>query len=89
MLRSRAHRIGGQPPLAFAKFSLSPPDITWMPLYVCSRLDCLWLIRSEFIREKQKTLLTFVSRVEKILKVLPAYIGSIHIAFLMSEMGLG
>jgi len=34
---SRAHRIGDQPMLVFAKFSLSPSDITWMSLYACLR----------------------------------------------------
>jgi hypothetical protein len=31
--RSWAHHIGGQLLLAFAKFNLSPSDITWMSFY--------------------------------------------------------
>jgi hypothetical protein len=42
--RSRAHHIGGQPTLAFAKFNLSPKDITWMSLSVCSQFFRTWLI---------------------------------------------
>jgi hypothetical protein len=38
--RSWAHRVGDQPMLVFAKFNLSPEDITWMSLYVCSQFFC-------------------------------------------------
>ena len=35
--RSRAQHTGDQPTLVFAKFNLSPPDITGTSLYVFSR----------------------------------------------------
>lgn len=63
--RSRAHHTGGQPMLACAKTSLSPPDITWMSLYVCSRSRIPLVDSSRLHSGKQKTLLTFVSRVGK------------------------
>jgi hypothetical protein len=37
MRRSRAHHTGDQPMLVCAIFNLSPNDITWMSVYVCSR----------------------------------------------------
>ncbi len=54
MNRSRAHHNGDRPMLVFAKFSLSPTDITGMSLYVCSQSLCLWLIPSNFISGKTK-----------------------------------
>ena len=65
MSRSWAHRIGDQPTLVFAKFSLSPSDITWMSVYVCSQSRLPLVVSFCLHSGKQKTLLTFVSRVGK------------------------
>jgi hypothetical protein len=61
MDRSGAHLIGDQPELVLARINLSPSDITWMSLYVCSQIIRLSLIAIHAVRSagKQKTLLTF------------------------------
>jgi len=89
MNRSRAHRTGNEPMLVFAKINLSPTDITWMPLYVCSRslmplvaaiyLQCRREIKNPAYFRKQGW--------EKIFKVLPAYTGSIQITFSLMSNG--
>ena len=60
--RSWAYHAGDQPMLVLANFNLSPEDITWMSLCLCSQIVCLSLLfvhRQQRPQGKQKTPLTF------------------------------
>jgi hypothetical protein len=57
-----AYHVGDDSKLVFAEFNLSPDDITWMSLYLCSFVALFFRllpVTSPVLSEKQKTLLAF------------------------------
>ena len=87
-VRFRAHPVGDQPKLVLAQFSLSPEDITWMSLCLCSQivhLSLLFVHRQQPPQGKQKPCLLFgkqgLRKSYTSLDSLPAYLLVIQFTF--------